>query len=343
MGKIRVLAQRSLENMTLVLGGAGYIGTHMVKKLLEHKVTVLTLDNLSRGNRDLLPGGTFEKGDLGNAALLDDIFSNNNIHAVMHFAAHSIVPQSIRHPLEYYENNVAKTIRLLHAMVDHGIKYFIFSSSAAVYGEPSEIPIKEGHACQPSNPYGTSKWMVEQVLKDCEATYGLKYVSLRYFYAAGADSSGTIGEHHSPETHLIPSILKVALGERSELKVFGTDYPTPDGTCIRDYVHVSDLIQAHLLALEMLLDGGESNTYNLGNSNGYSVRDVIKVAQRVVNRDIPVAEEGRRAGDPPVLVANSDKIRRELNWRPMYEDLERIIRTAWNWHQNDAARRRQSR
>jgi UDP-glucose 4-epimerase len=326
--------------MIMVVGGAGYIGSHMVKALLNHGTPVLILDNLSKGNRDLLAGGTFKNGDIGDSALLHDIFSNNDIDAVMHFAAHSIVPESVRYPLEFYENNVAKTATLLRAMVDHGIKYFIFSSSAAVYGEPSEIPIKEEQACQPSNPYGRTKWMIEQVLKDSDSAYGLKYVSLRYFNAAGADASGTIGERHDPETHLIPLTLRAALGEIDQIKIFGVDYPTPDGTCIRDYIHVSDLIEAHLLALEMLLGGSKSTVYNLGNSTGYSVRDVIKVAQRVTKRDIPVVEDGRRPGDPPVLIANSDRIRRELGWKPMYEDLEDIIRTAWIWQQNDRKRRK---
>ena len=248
---------------------------------------------------DLLPGGEFRKGDLGNLQILEDIFSQNNVDAVMHFAAHSIVPESMKYPLKYYENNVAKTIRLLQAMAHHGIKYFIFSSSAAVYGEPSEVPIKEAHACQPTNPYGMGKWMIEQVLKDSDATYGLKYVSLRYFNAAGADNSGMIGERHSPETHLIPLVLKAALGEIDQIKIFGTDYPTPDGTCIRDYIHVSDLIQAHLLALEMLLGGGESAVYNLGNCRGYSVRDVINTGQLVLLRQFtksplfPLCQRGK--------------------------------------------------
>jgi UDP-glucose 4-epimerase len=328
------------RNVILVVGGAGYIGSHMVKALLDRKVHVLILDNLSRGNSDLLPGGDFINGDLGDVALLDDIFSNNDIGAVMHFAAHSVVPESVRYPLEYYDNNVAKTIRLLRAMVDHGIRYFIFSSSAAVYGEPVKVPIGEEHPCQPSNPYGTSKWMIEQILIDCEAAYGLKYVSLRYFNAAGADSTGTIGERHEPETHLIPLVLKAALGEINQIKIYGADYPTSDGTCIRDYIHVSDLVQAHLLALEMLLDGGESALYNLGNSKGYSVRDVINTGQRVTGRYIPVVEGERRPGDPAVLVANSEKIRRELGWKPIYEDLEAIIRTAWIWHQKDVKNRK---
>jgi UDP-glucose 4-epimerase len=323
----------------LVVGGAGYIGSHMVKALLDHGAGVLTLDNLSRGNRDLLPGGRLINGDLGDAVLLDEIFSNNNVDAVMHFGAHSIVPESVRYPLEYYENNVAKTIRLLHAMVDHGVKHFIFSSSAAVYGEPVKVPIEEEHLCQPTNPYGATKWMVEQVLKDCDSAYGLKYVSLRYFNAAGADKSGSIGERHYPETHLIPLVLKTALGEIDQIEIYGTDYPTTDGTCIRDYIHVSDLIQAHFLALEMLLDGSESAVYNMGNCRGYSVRDVINTAQSVTGSHIPVVEKGRRPGDPAVLIANSDRIRRELGWKPMYEDLEDIIRTAWIWHQNDAKRR----
>lgn len=323
----------------LVIGGAGYIGSHMVRDLLETGYEVLVLDDLSKGNRDLLPGGEFIEGDLGDRALLDHLLSEHRIDAVMHFAAYSLVGESVTRPLSYYSNNVAATLNLLQAMVKHQVGAFIFSSSAAVYGEPVEIPICEDHPCNPTNPYGNTKLTVERMLRDCDEAYGLKYASLRYFNAAGAHPSGDIGERHNPESHLIPLILKVALGEREDIKVFGTDYPTADGTCVRDYIHVNDLCSAHILALEAILDGADSTVYNLGNSKGYSVRDVIETARVVTGHPIPAIEEGRRAGDPAVLVADSEKIRRELGWRPTYEDLETIVRTAWNWHRADASRK----
>jgi len=316
----------------LVVGGAGYIGSHMVKDLLRAGYEVVTMDNLSTGHRELLPGGIFYEGNLDNGKLLDRIFSEYQISAVMHFAAYSLVGDSMRNPLAYYRNNIAGTIELLAAMVRNNVKHFIFSSSAAVYGEPVEIPIKEDHVCNPTNPYGVTKVAVERLLHDCDMAYGLEYVSLRYFNAAGADESGEIGELHEPETHLIPLILKAAKGEREDIKIFGTDYPTHDGTCIRDYVHVSDLAQAHLLALEALLSGEGSSVYNLGNSKGYSVREVIELAGKITGKIIQIVEIERRPGDPAELVAASDKIRKDLGWKPKYEDLETIITTAWNWH-----------
>ena len=325
--------------MILVVGGAGYIGTHMVGLLLEEGYQVIVLDNLSRGNQDLLPGGIFIKGDLGDGALLDDLFKTHPVDAVMHFAAYALVGESVEIPLEYYQNNVSATVRLLDAMIRHQVKSFIFSSSAAVYGEPEKVPIRETHPCHPTNPYGTTKRMVEKILADCDAAYGLRYASLRYFNAAGAHPSGDIGERHDPESHLIPLILKVALGERDHIKVFGTDYPTQDGTCVRDYIHVNDLGRAHILALEALLNGAESAAYNLGNSKGYSVYEVIEAARRVTGHPVPVVEEGRRAGDPAVLVADSEKIRKALGWAPEYEDLEVIIRSAWKWHQRDGRKK----
>jgi len=243
-----------------------------------------------------------------------------------------LVGDSMQDPLAYYRNNIAGTIELLAAMVRHNVKYFIFSSSAAVYGEPVEIPIKEDHTCNPTNPYGATKVAVEKLLNDCAYAYGLKSVSLRYFNAAGADESGEIGELHEPETHLIPLVLKVASGEEKNIKIFGTDYPTYDGTCIRDYIHVNDLAQAHLLALEALLSGKESSVYNLGNSKGYSVREVIELSEKITEKTIRTVEVERRPGDPAELIAGSDKIREELGWKPGYEDLETIITTAWNWH-----------
>lgn len=324
-----------MKNTILVVGGAGYIGSHMVKELLEADYPVITLDNLSTGHRDLVPRGFFIEGNLGDPGLLDNIFSDHRIDTVMHFAACSLVGESVLDPLKYYHNNLAGTLELLNAMVQHHVRRFIFSSTAAVYGEPLEVPITEDHSCNPTNPYGFTKLAVERMLEDCDAAYGIKYVSLRYFNAAGADESGQIGERHEPETHLIPLILKTASGEIESIKIFGTDYDTKDGTCIRDYIHVSDLAQAHLLALESVLDGEKSAVYNLGNSKGYSVKEVIDLARKVTGRDIPVIESTRRLGDPAVLVASSEKIRGELGWKPRYEDLETIIETAWAWHRRE--------
>lgn len=322
----------------LVVGGAGYIGSHMVLDLLRTDREVVVLDNLSRGHRDLIPGGVFVEGDLGDASLLDRIFSEHKIDAVMHFAAHSLVGESVEKPLVYYRNNISCTIELLEAMIRHSVRRFIFSSTAAVYGEPQAVPVAEEHSCQPTNPYGESKLAVEQLLKDCARTGNLQYVSLRYFNAAGADVSGTLGERHNPETHLIPLILRVATGEMEQIRIYGSDYPTTDGTCVRDYLHVSDLTQAHLLALQSLQKGTASAIYNLGNSKGYSVREVIETARRLTGHAIPAVVSARRAGDPAVLVADSGKIRRALNWKPRYEDLSQIIETAWMWAQKEAGR-----
>jgi len=316
----------------MLVGGAGYIGSHMVKDLLQANYNVITLDDFSTGHRDLLLGGKLIEGNLGDTSLLNRIFSDYQIDIVMHFAAYSIVGESVKSPVDYYRNNVARTIELLDAMVRHNVKRFIFSSSAAVYGEPIEVPIKEEHPLQPTNPYGATKVAIEKMLSDFDSAYGLKHVSLRYFNAAGADASGKIGERHVPETHLIPLILKVAIGERNSIKIFGTDYPTRDGTCIRDYIHVSDLTQAHFLAVEELMAGEDSATYNLGNNRGYSVREVIDIAAKVTKKQITAIEDSRRSGDPAVLVANSDKIRKELGWQPRFEDLETILETAWKWH-----------
>jgi UDP-glucose 4-epimerase len=243
----------------------------------------------------------------------------------------------VENPLKYYRNNLAATTVLLSEMVRHRVKRFIFSSTAAVYGEPLEIPITENHPSNPTNPYGATKIAVERMLHDCDSSYGLKYISLRYFNASGADESGTIGERHTQETHLIPLILKVATGERKDVRIFGTDYPTPDGTCIRDYIHVSDLTGAHLLALQELLSGGESAVYNLGNNQGYSVREVVELAKKVTGKKIPVIEADRRPGDPAILVASSEKIKASLGWKPKFENLETIIKTAWVWHQNEVS------
>jgi len=319
----------------LVVGGAGYIGAHMVKSLAEtgHRITIL--DDLSKGHPEMLTSGRLIKGDLGDGRLLDSIFSSDTIDAVMHFAAFSLVGESVSHPLRYFRNNVAKTTELLAAMVRHRIRHFIFSSTAAVYGEPTQTPITESHDCRPTNPYGDSKLAVEQMLHHCAHAHDFRYISLRYFNAAGADAGAAIGERHCPETHLIPLVLQTALGRRESIAIFGNDYDTPDGTCLRDYVHVTDLAQAHLLALDALIGGAKSNVYNLGNSRGHSVRQVIEAAHRVTGRAIAVTKAPRRAGDPAVLIASSDKIKTELGWQPAYEDLETIIETAWRWHQLD--------
>jgi len=321
------------KRQILVVGGAGYIGAHMVNALLLANYDVVTLDNLSTGNRDLLPGGLLIVGNLGDPGLLDHIFSSYRIDAVMHFAAYSLVGESVADPIKYYRNNVAETIELLDAMVRHGVNYFIFSSTAAVYGEPLENPIREDHPCNPTNPYGSTKITVERMLKDFDAAHGIKFIALRYFNAAGADTSRKLGERHEPETHLIPSILKVATGERKHIKIFGDTYPTPDGTCLRDYIHVNDLSNAHLLALEALFEGKESTVYNLGNSRGHSVMEVINTARKITGHSIPAVVADARPGDPAALIASSEKIRSELGWLASYEDLKIIIETAWLWHQ----------
>ena len=321
----------------LVVGGAGYIGSHMVLDLLRADYPVVTLDDLSRGHRELLPGGDFIEGDMGNPADLERVFRQYPVKAVMHFAAHSQVGESVEQPLMYYRNNVANTVTLLEAMQQAGIRHFIFSSSAAVYGEPENTPITEDHPCAPTNPYGTTKLTVEHILQDVSRATDLSYCSLRYFNAAGADAAGSIGERHEPETHLIPLVLQVATGERASIKIFGEDYPTPDGTCLRDYIHVSDLTRAHLLALESLLEGGGSATYNLGNSTGYSVKQIIEAARRITGHPSPAITAERRAGDPAILIADSAQIRTELGWQPRYEKIEDIIRSAWAWHQKEAS------
>ncbi len=322
----------------LVVGGAGYIGSHMVKELLGIGCGVIVLDNLARGHRELLPGGEFIEGDLGDSVLLHEIFSQHSIDAVMHFAAYSLVGESVEQPLRYYRNNLARTVELIDSMIQHGIRRFIFSSTAAVYGEPIKTPITEDHPCHPTNPYGASKLAVERMLEDCAGAHGLRYVSLRYFNAAGADASGKIGERHQPETHLIPLVLQVATGERENIRIFGTDYPTTDGSCLRDYVHVSDLAQAHLLALQSLMTTGGNAIYNLGNSKGYSVHEVIDVTRQITRHPIPTVTAARRPGDPAILIADSTKIRRELGWRPHYESLTAIVETAWAWHRKEARR-----
>lgn len=322
------------EETILVVGGAGYIGSHMVKMLLGRGYGVTTLDNLSTGHRDAVLGGEFVLGDLADRALLDKLFSERRIDGVMHFASFIQVGESVQNPARYYENNVVNTLNLLDAMVAHDVKRFIFSSSAAVYGEPIRVPIDEAHPKNPINPYGRSKWMVEQMLADYDRAYGLKSVSLRYFNAAGADPEGRLGERHEPETHLIPLVLQAASGRRESVQVFGRDYDTPDGTCIRDYVHVTDLCEAHLLALDRLLQGGASAAFNLGNGNGFSVQQVIDTACEATGKDIPVKDAPRREGDPARLVADATLARKELGWNPRYDELETIVCHAWQWEKS---------
>lgn len=317
----------------LVVGGAGYIGSHMTKLLLDARHEVVVMDNLCNGSRDAVMGGEFIEGDLCDRALLDGLFSRRRFDGVMHFASFIQVSESVVHPSKYYRNNVANTTNLLDAMVKHDVKRLIFSSTAAIFGEPQYTPIDEDHPKAPTNPYGRSKWMVEQVLADYEHAYGLRHACLRYFNAAGTDPSGTLGERHDPETHLIPLVLQAASGKLPSIQVFGTDYDTPDGTCVRDYIHVTDLCRAHLLAMERLVDGGESRAYNLGNGSGFSVREVIEAARKVTARAIAVVENRRRAGDPTRLVADSVRAQQELGWRPQYSDLDTIIGHAWAWEQ----------
>ena len=317
----------------LVVGGAGYIGSHMVRRLLDddHRVTIL--DNLSSGFRDAVIGGDFVHGDLADTALLTKLFSDRAFDGVMHFASSIQVGESVRDPAKYYRNNVLNTQNLLDALIMHGVSRFIFSSTAAIFGEPQIIPIDEDHPKAPINPYGRSKWMVEQMLTDYDTAYGLKSVCLRYFNAAGAEPDAGLGERHDPETHLIPLVLQAASGRREAITVFGSDYDTPDGTCIRDYIHVSDLCQAHLLALHQLGAGGDSAVYNLGNGSGFSIREVIDTACEVTGREITVRHGPRRDGDPARLVADADRARAHLGWRPQFTELASIIEPAWRWEQ----------
>jgi UDP-glucose 4-epimerase len=315
----------------LVVGGAGYIGSHMIKSLLGHGCEVVTFDNLSTGHRDAVGGGAFVHGDLADSAALQATFGSGRFDAVMHFASSIQVGESMREPLAYYRNNVANTLNLLDAMRTHAVRRLIFSSTAAVYGEPLTPRIDETHPRAPINPYGRSKWMVEQILADCDAAWGLKSIALRYFNAAGADPEGELGERHEPETHLIPLVLQTASGQRPHIAVFGRDYATPDGTCLRDYIHVTDLCEAHWLSLQHLLGGADSNAYNLGNGNGFSVQEVINTARRITGRTIAVVDEPRRPGDPAILVADSARARQQLGWRPQHDALEDILRHAWQW------------
>jgi UDP-glucose 4-epimerase len=316
----------------LVTGGAGYIGSHCCKALFRKGMHPVTIDNLVYGHRNFVRWGEFFQGDVGNSADLKKLFSRHQIDAVMHFAAYAYVGESVQEPLKYYENNLRNTIELLHAVVENGIQYVVFSSTCATYGNPEKIPIDEKHPQNPINPYGRTKRMIEEILEDYAAAYDLKYTSLRYFNAAGADPDGEIGEDHDPETHLIPLVLDVAAARRPSIKIFGTDYQTPDGTCIRDYIHVTDLAEAHILALQRLMDGAESSCYNLGTGSGFSVLEVIERARQITGQTIRAENTGRRPGDPPVLIASNEKAVSELGWNPVHADLDDIIRTAWRWH-----------
>lgn len=317
----------------LVLGGAGYIGSHAVDQLITRGYEVVVVDNLVTGHRKAInEKATFYEGDCRDKDFLTSVFEKEAIDGVIHFAAFSLVGESVEKPLKYFNNNTYGMMELLEVMHEHDVKHIVFSSTAATYGEPKEIPIKETAPTDPKNPYGESKLMMEKMMKWCDEAYGMKYVALRYFNVAGAKADASIGEDHDPETHLVPIILQVALGQREALMIFGDDYDTPDGTCIRDYVQVEDLIDAHIRALNYLKDGNESNTFNLGSNNGYSVKEMLDAAREVTGKEIPAKIAPRRAGDPAKLVASSEKAKEILGWAPTYTDVKDIIATAWNWH-----------
>ncbi|MGC8770329.1 MAG: UDP-glucose 4-epimerase GalE [Brevinematia bacterium] len=315
----------------LVAGGAGYIGSHTVKMLYKKGYDVIVYDNLSKGYREFAKWGKFIEGDISDDKKLKEVFKSHKIDAVMHFCAFIEVGESVVEPEKYYKNNLVNTITLINTMKDAGIKNFIFSSTAAIFGEPKHIPIKEDDPKNPINPYGKTKLFVEEILEDYEKAYGFNSICFRYFNAAGADPDGEIGEAHNPESHLIPLILDAAMGKREAIKIFGTDYPTKDGTCIRDYIHVNDLAEAHILGLEFLLKEKRSERFNLGSGEGYTVREIIDMVKKITGKEFKVVETERRAGDPPVLIADSSKARRMLGWQTKFT-LQEIIETAWNWH-----------
>lgn len=322
----------------LVLGGAGYIGSHAVHQLIDQGAQVVVIDNLETGHRQAVhPQAAFYEGDIRDSDFLDEVFGKEAIDEVLHFAANSLVGESMENPLKYFDNNVYGTQVLLKAMVKHGVKKIVFSSTAATYGEPEAVPITETMPANPTNAYGETKLAMEKLMKWTGVAHGLTYVSLRYFNVAGAKETAEIGEDHRPESHLVPLILQTALGQRSEITVFGDDYDTPDGTCIRDYVHVEDLVNAHLLALEYLRSGGESDVFNLGSSHGFSVNEMISAARSVTGKEIPVKIGPRRAGDPGILVASTDKAKRVLGWNPANTSVEKIIEDAWRWHSTHPA------
>jgi UDP-glucose 4-epimerase len=322
----------------VVAGGAGYIGSHMVRMLLESGYHPVVVDNLATGYADAVGQATFRQGDIGDAAFMAPLLREFRPQCVMHFAAASLVGESMTQPGKYWRNNLVQTLGLLDTMLECGVQQFIFSSTAAVYGNPIEVPITEQHPQRPINPYGNSKLAVETALRDYSSAYGLRSITLRYFNAAGAHPDGSIGERHEPETHLIPLVLQVASGRREVIARFGSKFDTPDGSCVRDYIHVQDLCTAHLLALKKLGEGAATTVYNLGNGNGHSVNEVIEAARRVTGHPIPVRDDPPRAGDPPVLVADAKRAREELGWVPQYPDIETIIAHAWQWEQKHHAR-----
>ncbi|MBP3950172.1 UDP-glucose 4-epimerase GalE [Bacillus suaedae] len=319
----------------LVLGGAGYIGSHAVYQLIDRNQKVVVIDSLETGHRNAVhPDATFYNGDIRDIDFLRSVFEKEDIDSVLHFAANSLVGESMEDPLKYFNNNVYGTQVLLQAMKEFDVKQIVFSSTAATYGEPESVPITEQMSTIPTSTYGETKLTMEKVMKWCEVAHGIRYVSLRYFNVAGARATGEIGEDHQPETHLIPIVLQAALGQREHITIFGEDYPTSDGTCIRDYIHVEDLINAHLLALDYLKDGGKSDIFNLGSSQGFSVKEIIDTARKVTEKEISVKVGERRAGDPSTLIASSEKARTILGWNPTKTDITKIIEDAWNWHQS---------
>jgi len=321
--------------MILVCGGAGYIGSHMVYELIEKGEEVVIIDHLKMGHIEAVhPDAKFYEGDIRDKNFLDKVFQENEIEGVIHFAAFSIVPESITNPMKYYDNNLNGTMVLLEKMIQYNVKKIVFSSTAAVYGEPEKTPILEEDKTNPTNTYGETKLAMEKMFKWADKAHGIKYISLRYFNVAGAHINGKIGESHSPETHLIPLILQVPKGTREKIYIFGDNYETKDGTCIRDYIHVMDLAKAHKLALDKLRQNSDSKIYNLGSGSGFSVKEMIEVARRITGHEIPAEIAERRAGDPAVLIASSEKAKNELGWKPEYTNVETIIKTAWNWHQN---------
>lgn len=319
----------------LVTGGAGYIGSHAVYQLIDRGNDVVVIDNLQTGHRKAVhPEAKFYECDLRDRDFMQEVFSKEKIEGVIHFAANSLVGESMEKPLKYYDNNVYGTQVLLETMVAFDVPYIVFSSTAATYGEPEKVPITEDMPTNPTNTYGETKLAMEKMMKWCETAYGIRFVSLRYFNVAGARQTGEIGEDHNPETHLIPVVLKTALGKREKIVIFGDDYPTADGTCIRDYIHVEDLIDAHILAFDYLKDGGKSDIFNLGSSQGFSVKEIVDMARKVTGKEIPAEIGPRRPGDPSVLIASSEKAKKVLGWNPVRTNIEQIITDAWNWHRN---------
>ncbi len=325
-----------MKKNVLIVGGAGYIGSHTALLLEQSGYTPIILDDLSTGHKEFLRFGEHFIGDLGDATLLHSIFEKHKIDGIMHFAAFAYVGESVEHPQKYYDNNVVKTFALLQAAKEHDVKNFIFSSTCATYGEPENLPITEDNRQNPINPYGRTKLMMEWMLEDFARAYHMPYTALRYFNAAGAlpsEENIAIGEWHEPETHLIPLVLQAAQDPKKTIHIFGTDYPTPDGTCVRDYIHVCDLAKAHILALQRLWAGEKSTVYNLGNGQGYSVREIISTAKEITGRPIQVHEAARRAGDPPALVGDASRAQKELGWKPQFAELDTILRTAWQWEE----------